>query len=174
VPWDERFAEPIVLDDGTELATLREALARLAEIITKADRNLPEVLTASAIVTKAAEQAGPVEFARSINRVRSILSEYIEPGRCGAVPTERCSPIAGNPRLVLQFAAATGIAAMLWVAAPALAAENAVTASGPKTAPSIIKRHAPRRAASYPIHSNLDCSGASCGQQFVLMVGIGY
>jgi hypothetical protein len=77
---------------------------------------------------------------------------------------------------MLQFAAATGIAAMLWVAAPALAAENAVTASGPaattKTAPS--KRHAPRRAASYPIHSNMDCSGVSWGQQFVLMVGIGY
>jgi hypothetical protein len=178
VRWDERFAEPIVLDDGTEPATLREALAHLAEIITKAERNLPVVLTASAIVTKAAEQAGPVEFARSINRVRSILSEYIEPGRCGAVPAESCSPIASNPRLVLQFAAATGIAAMLWVAAPALAAENAVTASGPaataKTDPSIIKRHAPRRAASYPIHSNLDCSGVSCGQQFVLMVGIGY
>jgi hypothetical protein len=157
---------------------LREALAHLAEIITKAERNLPVVLTASAIVTKAAEQAGPVEFARSINRVRSILSEYIEPGRCGAVPAESCSPIASNPRLVLQFAAATGIAAMLWVAAPALAAEKRCyrerSRGHRQDRSSIIKRHAPRRAASYPIHSNLDCSGVSCGQQFVLMVGIGY
>ena len=179
--WVKRFAEPIVLDDGTKLATLREALAHLAEIITKAERNLPEILTASAIVTKAAEQRGPVEFARSINRVRSVLSKYIEPGRRGAAPTERCSPMANNPRLVLQFAAATGIAAMLWVAAPALAAENAVTASGPaattKTAPSMIKRHAPRRtrlAAPYPIHSKLDCSGLWCERQFVLMIGIGW
>jgi hypothetical protein len=64
VSWDERFAEPIVLDDGTNLATLREAIAHLAKIIPKADCNLPEVLTASDIITKAAEQVGPVEFAR--------------------------------------------------------------------------------------------------------------
>ena len=62
--WDERFAEPIVLDDGTNLATLREAIAHLAKIIPKADCNLPEVLAASDIITKAAEQVGPVEFAR--------------------------------------------------------------------------------------------------------------
>ena len=86
-----------------------------------------------------------------------------------------------RPRLMLQFAVATGIAALLWVAAPALAAENAVIASGPaataQTALSVIKRHAPRRArlaASCPIHSNLDCSGVWCGRQFVLMIGIGY
>jgi hypothetical protein len=64
VSWDERFAEPIVLDDGTNLATLREAIAHLAKIIPKAERNLSEVLTASDIITKAAEQGGPVEFAR--------------------------------------------------------------------------------------------------------------
>jgi hypothetical protein len=64
VSWDERFAEPIVLDDGTNLATLREAIAHLAKIIPKAQCNLPEVLTASDIITKAAEQAGPIEFAR--------------------------------------------------------------------------------------------------------------
>jgi hypothetical protein len=115
VSWEERFAERIVLDDGTKLATLREALTHLAKIITKAERTLPE----SDIMTKAAEQCGPVEFARSINRVRSlaqrhemqtsqagarpiidrevviqaieeaqrILAEYIEPGRRGAVAT---------------------------------------------------------------------------------------
>ena len=32
--------------------------------------------------------------------------------------------MASNPRLMLQFAAATGIAAMLWVAAPAMAVPN--------------------------------------------------
>jgi hypothetical protein len=76
VSWDERFAERIVLDDGTKLATLREALTHLAKIITKAERNLPEVLTASDIMTKAAEQGGPVEFARSINRVRSLAQRH--------------------------------------------------------------------------------------------------
>ena len=85
-----------MLDNGTKLATQCEALAHLSEIITKAERDLPEVLTASAIVTKAVEQGGPVEFARSINRVRSILAEYIEPERSGAVPNERCSPMASN------------------------------------------------------------------------------
>ncbi len=64
VSWDERFAEPIVLDDGTKLATLLEAIAHLAKIIPKAERNLPEILTASDVITKAAEQGGPVEFAR--------------------------------------------------------------------------------------------------------------
>ena len=51
--WSTRFDEPILLDDGTKLATPREALTHLAKIITKAERNLPEVLTASDIMTKA-------------------------------------------------------------------------------------------------------------------------
>jgi hypothetical protein len=75
VSWDDRFAEPIVLDDGTKLATLRQAIAHLAKFIPKAERNLPEVMT------KAAEQGGPVEFARiatlqAINRVRSPAQRH--------------------------------------------------------------------------------------------------
>jgi len=99
--------------------------------------------------------------------------------------------MASNPRLMLQLAAATGVAAMLW-AAPALAAESTVSASDApaaitKTAPSVLKRHGSRRirlaASRYqhhydrriiPIRSNLDCSGVWCGRQFVLMIGIGY
>ena len=74
--WDDRFAEPIVLEDGTKLASLRQAIAHLAKFIPEAERNLPEVLTASNMMTKAAEQGGPVEFARiatlqAISRVRS-------------------------------------------------------------------------------------------------------
>jgi hypothetical protein len=81
VSWDDRFAEPIVLEDGTKLATLRQAIAHLAKFIPKAERNLPEVLTASDIMTKAAEQGGPVEFARiatlqAINRVRSPAQRH--------------------------------------------------------------------------------------------------
>jgi hypothetical protein len=105
--------------------------------------------------------------------------------------------MASNPRLMLQFAAATGIAAMLWVAAPAMAAERAADSNAPavstKTAPSVTERHAslkrnaPRRArlaASHyrrgyeqrisPVRSNVECSGVWCGRQFVLMIGIGY
>ena len=104
--------------------------------------------------------------------------------------------MASNPRLMLQFAAATGIAAMLWVAAPAMAAEGAANSNAPaistKAAPSVserhasLKRHAPRRArlaASHyrrgyermsPVRSNLECSSVWCGRQFVLMIGIGY
>ena len=75
--WSLRFAEPIVLDDGAKLATLRDAIRHLAQIIPKAERDLPQVLTASNIMTKAAEQGGPVELARiatllAINRVRSV------------------------------------------------------------------------------------------------------
>jgi hypothetical protein len=76
VSSEERLAERLVLDDGTKLATLREALAHLTKIFTKAERNLPEVLTASDIMTKAAKQGGPVEFARSINRVRSLAQRH--------------------------------------------------------------------------------------------------
>ena len=104
--------------------------------------------------------------------------------------------MTSNPRLMLQFAAATAIAATLWVAAPAMAAESAANSNAPavstKTAPSVterhasLKRHAPRRtrlAASHhrrgyerigPVRSNLECSGVWCGRQFVLMIGIGY
>jgi hypothetical protein len=57
VSWDERFAEPIVLDDGTKLATLREAIAHLAKIIPKAERNLPEILTPSDIIANAARSS---------------------------------------------------------------------------------------------------------------------
>jgi hypothetical protein len=81
VSWDDRFAEPIVLEDGTKLASLRQAIAHLAKFIPKAERNLPEVLTASNMMTKAAEQGGPVEFARiatlqAINRVRSPAQRH--------------------------------------------------------------------------------------------------
>ena len=40
--------------------------------------------------------------------------------------------MASKPRLMLQFAAATGIAAMLWVAAPAMAAESPANSNAPR------------------------------------------
>jgi hypothetical protein len=93
--------------------------------------------------------------------------------------------MASFPQLMVRFAATTGIAAMLSTVAPVLVAESAAIAAA-KTAPSVTKRHAwretriaasgfdrqDRRAA--PIRGNLDCSGAWCGRQFVLMIGVGY
>jgi hypothetical protein len=100
--------------------------------------------------------------------------------------------MAGSHHLMLRFAAATGIAALLWTAAPVVAAEHVVPASkaagaSMSTAPSVIESRAwrgSRIAASYyrarlahrvsPIRSDLNCSGVWCGRQFVLMLGIGY
>jgi hypothetical protein len=84
--------------------------------------------------------------------------------------------MASFPRLILQFAGATGIAAMLSTAAPVMAAEKAVTTC------ETIKHHVSRvrLAASHyhrglnPIAGDLGCSGIWCGRQFVLMVGVGY
>ena len=62
--WSLRFAEPIVLPDGRKLATLRDAVRHLAKIIPEAERDMLEVLSASDLLTQAAEHDGPVEFAR--------------------------------------------------------------------------------------------------------------
>jgi hypothetical protein len=72
-----RFRFGLLQGDGTKLANLRQAIAHLAKFIPKAERDLPQVLTASNIMTKAAEQGGPVELARiatllAINRVRPL------------------------------------------------------------------------------------------------------
>ena len=64
MPWDKRFAEPIVLEDGSKLATLQDAIAHLARLIPKAERDMPEILTAAELLTNAAAHSGPIEFAR--------------------------------------------------------------------------------------------------------------
>jgi hypothetical protein len=64
VSWSQRFAEPILLADGAELATLREAVAHLGKTIPKADHEMQSVVTAAELLTLAAEHGGPVEFAR--------------------------------------------------------------------------------------------------------------
>jgi hypothetical protein len=63
--WSKRFDEPIVLDDGTTLATLREAVEYLAKTVPKAEHNHPSVLTASDHLTRSAEQDYPMFFARA-------------------------------------------------------------------------------------------------------------
>jgi len=89
-----RFAEPIVLEDGSQLATLRDAIAHLAKLIPKAERNMPEILTASDLLTNAAEHGGPVEFARiatlqAINRhVGGVFDSITQRHRLGAPQAE--------------------------------------------------------------------------------------
>jgi hypothetical protein len=96
--------------------------------------------------------------------------------------------MASYPRLISQFAAATGIVAMLSAAAPVVAAESAVSSrdaavAPARTVPSVVKHRASRgnriAASHYNRHNrrvsaNLDCSGIWCGRQFVLMIGVGY
>jgi hypothetical protein len=64
VSWLRRFGEPIVLRDGARLMTLGDAIAYLANIIPESERDMPEVQTASRLLTNAAEQGDPVDFAR--------------------------------------------------------------------------------------------------------------
>jgi hypothetical protein len=46
VSWSLRFAEPIVLEDGAKLATLRQAIAHPVKTIPAAERGSPAVLSA--------------------------------------------------------------------------------------------------------------------------------
>ena len=62
--WSKRFDEPIVLDDGTKLTTLREAIEYLAKTVPTAEHNHSSVLTASDHLTRSAEQNYPMFFAR--------------------------------------------------------------------------------------------------------------
>jgi hypothetical protein len=54
--WSKRFDEPIVLEDGTALRTLRDAVQHLARTVPKAEMNHPKALTAAGMLTKAAER----------------------------------------------------------------------------------------------------------------------
>jgi hypothetical protein len=82
--------------------------------------------------------------------------------------------MARYSRLMLSFAAAA-IAALLWAAAPAVAADIAVPAgqAARMAAPVASSQHHYDRRIS-AIRSNLGCSGPWCGRQFVLMVGVAY
>jgi hypothetical protein len=69
--WDSCFAEPIVLPDDVKLASLREAIVHLVKTIPSSNHSMPAVLTAAELLTNAAEQGGPIEFAR-IATLRAI------------------------------------------------------------------------------------------------------
>jgi hypothetical protein len=63
--WAKRFDELIVLDDGTTLSTLRQAIEYLAKTVPKEEHNHPSVLTAADHLTRSAEQDHPMFFARA-------------------------------------------------------------------------------------------------------------
>lgn len=92
--------------------------------------------------------------------------------------------MARYPRLILRFAAATGITAVLATGAPAMAADMSANPGEParKAASSTIKRHVWRATRTASFHDTdradavhgLGCSGVWCGRQFVLIVGVAY
>jgi hypothetical protein len=63
--WLTRFDDPIVLDDGTTLATLRDAVHYLAKTVPRAERYHEKVLSAADHLTRSAEQGYPLLFARA-------------------------------------------------------------------------------------------------------------
>jgi hypothetical protein len=81
--WDSRFSGPIVLDDGSKLSTLREAISHLGKIIPKAEHDMPEILTAADLLTKAAEHGGPIEFARiaTMQAINRHVGQVFDPSR---------------------------------------------------------------------------------------------
>ena len=88
--WDSRFPEPIELPCGVRLASLREAIVHLVNTVPSSERGAPVILTASELITSAAERGGPIEFARiatlrALNRhVERVLNPDIVKTRIGA------------------------------------------------------------------------------------------
>jgi hypothetical protein len=62
--WHLCFDEPIALEGGTALASLRDAIAYLAQSIPETEHLMKEVQAAAHCVAEAAENGGPLLFAR--------------------------------------------------------------------------------------------------------------
>jgi hypothetical protein len=62
--WSRKFDEPIELPDGRKLRTLKDAIAWLAKEMPKSEHTMPKVQAAARMVTEAAENKGPMIFAR--------------------------------------------------------------------------------------------------------------
>ena len=62
--WSRRFDEPIILPNGKKLHTLKDAIAWLAKEIPKSEHGMKQVQAAAHCVTQAAENNGPMIFAR--------------------------------------------------------------------------------------------------------------
>jgi hypothetical protein len=60
--WSKRFDDPIVLDDGTTLRTLRDAIQYLADTVPKAEQKHEKVAIAADHLIRSAEQNYPMYF----------------------------------------------------------------------------------------------------------------
>lgn len=75
--WKRRFDKPIKLPGGGKLFTLKHAIAWLSKEIPQSEHGMKEVQTAARCVTEAAENDGPMQFARigmmqAINRHKPV------------------------------------------------------------------------------------------------------
>jgi hypothetical protein len=73
--WSRKFSEPIEFPNGETLVTLQDAIAWLAKSVPASEHNVQEVQVAAYYVAEAAENNGPMAFARiamlkAINRSR--------------------------------------------------------------------------------------------------------
>ena len=53
--WQKRFGDPIVLPDGRQLVTLRDAIRHLVDTVPARERKHPRVLIAATVLTDADE-----------------------------------------------------------------------------------------------------------------------
>ncbi len=73
--WEAKFDEPIPVSKGKPLATLRDAAQYITEL-PKADHDASEWQTAMHCLIEAADNGGPIEFAR-ISMMRG-LNRHVE------------------------------------------------------------------------------------------------
>ena len=69
--WSHKFSEAIEPPNGERLVTLRDAIAWLAKSVPASEHDLPVVQMAAHCVTEAAENHGPMVFAR-ISMLKAI------------------------------------------------------------------------------------------------------
>ena len=75
--WNRRFDEPIRLPGGGKLFTLKDAIGWLAKEIPQSEHRMKVVQTAAHCVTEAAENGGPLLFAR-IGMMQAINRHKLE------------------------------------------------------------------------------------------------
>jgi hypothetical protein len=112
--WGPEFDDPIELPGGGRLVTLQHAITWLAKEVPQSEHGMKEVQAAAHCVTEAAENNGPMMFARmgmmqAINRHKPVdipkvwRSSTRSWSECGpailTVPVVRPFPIAIGSRL---------------------------------------------------------------------------
>ncbi len=64
IGWQRRFDDTLELPDGGRISTLQDAIAYLAGSIPNSEHTMQKVQAAAHCITEAAENDGPMEFAR--------------------------------------------------------------------------------------------------------------